>query len=421
MIRSLGVAMAGILAGCPSDEFDGDPSAPSSGSETPASADDTSTADAETEIEDPGELGTCGPGPRSKHAWPQTNQSATNGRYVAVGSTFSEPPSVDWSKGLPIETPDRDGPMPRFTNPIVDGDRVYVFVPLDYLQGTDPPDAHYLVCWDAASGETRWQYAFPGEARPEEFLQPVFHDGSVLVSYGRTLVAVDAETGDERWSRELGTALDSLVVAGNELYSRDHDDTISALAPDGTTEWTASLQGDLRAGPVVGGRYVYAADETNVYAVDPMAETVTWITSLSRKDGNTVVRGVTATGCGVFVVTNDRVFALDHEGTVVWKGDSQWPRLATDGETIYVRDNVAEKSLQARDAATGELRWERTGEYGSLVATDEALYTTRDGKLVGLDVADGTDLWAAEYVVTNLVLAGETFYGIRGGNFVAMR
>ncbi|MFC4549489.1 PQQ-binding-like beta-propeller repeat protein [Halorussus sp. GCM10023401] len=139
-----------------------------------------------------------------------------------------------------------------------------------------------LVALDAETGLTRWRRPADGSAYPL-----AYGDGSVFgatwrgpddAADGETglweVYAVDARTGEKRWSRRVTaraeTWFPTMAVAGGRIYVGTGP--LYALdAKDGTVRWSALDDADLTsASPVTDGETVYVdADEpTRIVALD---------------------------------------------------------------------------------------------------------------------------------------------------------
>ncbi len=113
-----------------------------------------------------------------------------------------------------------------------------------------------------SDGSTVWTRGLDGRS----WEPPAVADGVVYVagSNGRRLRALDAETGDERWSYEhdvgYGTAP---AVAGDTVYEIVDDGSGYLFALDAETgekRWRRDLGVAPKTGPVVGsGRIYYGA------------------------------------------------------------------------------------------------------------------------------------------------------------------
>ena len=140
--------------------------------------------------------------------------------------------------------------------PPVVGDR-YV-----YVHGID------LKALDPADGSTVWT-AVEDKAT---VYRPALADGTIYVLAGSEtenpqLVAVDAETGAERWRQELDRYRQAPVVAGGLVYLLD-DDRLRALdADDGSEVWRLKTATHILRPPAIVGGVVFLVTKNRVFAL----------------------------------------------------------------------------------------------------------------------------------------------------------
>jgi outer membrane protein assembly factor BamB len=225
----------------------------------------------------------------------------------------------------------------------------------------------------------------------------------------------------ERWKVEVGPGYATPLVVGNRVYlfSRQGDDEVmSALdAASGKVLW----------------RTAYAAPYTMNSAAVPHG------------------KGPKSTP----VFFNGRLYAIGMTGAVTAydaaSGKQVWQKPASDPVPMYTSHSFSpiiegstvifhvgghnQGGLTAFDLNTGAVRWTWTGDgpgYGSpMVATFSGvrqLVTITQGKLVGVDVANGRLLWERPFVSPNFtnsitpVLLGDLVIGWgHGGPMTALR
>ena len=127
----------------------------------------------------------------------------------------------------------------------------------------------------AVDGSPIWQRALGASA----IVPPVIDDGRVFValSDGR-LAALDLETGETRWSKQLISAPAGLLAGNGLLYFGTLDGKLNAYAQDrGTFEWAFKLGSEPVESPVTDGRRVYIASrDHSVWAVDARNGNLRW-------------------------------------------------------------------------------------------------------------------------------------------------
>ncbi len=206
------------------------------------------------------------------------------------------------------------------------------------------------------SGEEKWRFdlgdrsvarILPHPLPPYAYdylsSSPAVHDGVVYAgSAGGHLYAVDAATGEQRWSFATAAPVrSSPVVAGERVFFAGWDHKVYAVtAAEGKEVWRFDTGGVVQASPAVGGGRLYIGSR------------------------------------------NPKVFALDLEdGSKIWEylhEDGSWVESTgvVDDGTFYVGSSDA-LILQAFDAATGKLRWSyRTGgwSWGTPAVAGDAVY-----------------------------------------------
>ena len=228
-----------------------------------------------------------------------------------------------------------------------------------------------------------------------------------LADEGETTVAVDAATGEERWAVPGGDCFAGRAEAGT-LYVDYANRTVAALdADDGTERWRRpmeALHGRDRSFPTAGGQLFAAVERDGNYgmaALDAADGTTTWTHGLDT-EGRFVVGSATAVGDAVVGTEGDGLLFARDAAT----GEARWERPLRDrvaapllaGGTLYAPEIGG--TVAAVDAASGDLRWERSvaadglptvlSAAGTLLAVVEAGGETR---LVGVDAADGSVRW----------------------------
>ncbi|WP_255193073.1 PQQ-binding-like beta-propeller repeat protein [Natronobeatus ordinarius] len=132
-----------------------------------------------------------------------------------------------------------------------------------YVTNHDGPP--YCYALELFTGEERWTYDEHelGEA-------PVVDDG-VVYATGRdgVLVALEADTGDVRWSFDVGASVESApTVADGRVFVASTDGTLFAV-DGGDEEWRFEADGEIQSTPTVADGTVYVGSfDGHLYAVD---------------------------------------------------------------------------------------------------------------------------------------------------------
>ena len=275
--------------------------------------------------------------------------------------------------------------------------------------------------YDAGDGAVEWEATL----RDEQYggLSRNVVDGKLLVGVGELkdqgLVALDPETGVERWYYRQGSVENILVDEGIyvEFAGDERDYDVARIdATTGRESWSYTSETSLTyvLYPTPSRLYIDENRSGTVVAVDPVTGSERWRSAAYRDTENLWIEDGTP-----YVVweTEDREYefhALDPD-----TGRSAWSvELAAEGRTVAFDDSGdvyvgtygddGEDGLAYRiDGTTGRVRWRfATGESirhidadatptlirnfaGSLFSDDESTEST----LFAVDAADGEPRW----------------------------
>ncbi len=195
--------------------------------------------------------------------------------YVATdnGTLYSLDPQTGQSLVTPF---DAGGGI--WGTPLLTEDGLYVYVASVNGQ---------LFKLDTETLEEVWDAPF--EAERGLISDPVLADGAILIGgFDRTLIAVDAATGDERWSFKADNWFWARpLVLDGAVYAPNLDGNLYALSlTDGAPLWDTPFEAlePLRSAPLLAGDALVIVDRKgNVYGLDP--ETANSIWSKTEEDG----------------------------------------------------------------------------------------------------------------------------------------
>lgn len=185
--------------------------------------------------------------------YPRTPAVADGTMYVGTEATY--PPETNAGRET-LDMPDTlDGIGPAFG-------------PLDIPDGEprDPEDVGAVHAIDATTGDERWSVRLSHPVRAA----PAVRDGVVCLSAGDSVVAYDAATGAHRWTSETGdTTVSSPAIADGVVYVGSRDEHLYAVdLYDGTELWRFETDHSVDSNPSVVDGTVYVGDNGgNVYAV----------------------------------------------------------------------------------------------------------------------------------------------------------
>lgn len=301
----------------------------------------------------------------------------------------TEWPMPAYDRGFTAYNPDaaapRDGVTERWSTDIPRVPRRPVIAAGTVLVTT----ASGLVALDVESGEERWRYGTDEGSQNEPTTAPVVHDATAYVGVTdpQGLLALEVETGIEQWHVETAGHVGAVPTFGSDhesLYAGDDTGVVYRLDPT-SGEVTARTE-------VFGSVQTLAHHHTSlltgtwtgeVYAFSTLADD-TFVPSWRRKVvGN--VNALADVGGQVYVGTaRSRLYRLE---TSAGTGSSRWEAEpgSSGGLAVASRDVVVSgpTALRMVDSNTGDVEWKREGEFTAAPAiAGDAIYvggTTEDG------------------------------------------
>lgn len=192
-----------------------------------------------------------------------------------------------------------------------------------------------LLALDAQTGDEKWRYQSRG---PIEQSPAPAGDVVVFSNEADQVVAVDALTGKFKWQYKGETPEEytlrghaGVAVDNDLLYTGFSNGTLVALRKDtGTVAWSTSLKGDadrfmdVDATPIViGDRVIASSSSGGVYAMDKLTGLVRWrvpFYDVSQPSSTGNVGGLATDGKVIYTSVADLgTYAIDLEGNVLWR------------------------------------------------------------------------------------------------------
>jgi outer membrane protein assembly factor BamB len=264
-----------------------------------------------------------------------------------------------------------------------------------------------------------WRVQIDGQIKSA----PAIVGGTLFIGGGDGAVyALDAATGEERWTFAAASAISSSpAIASGLVYIGSDDGVLHALnAASGEEEW--SFPG-LRpeASVAVVDAIVYAAGGDGfLYALDGTLGTERWRAAL----GEAASRSVAVADGLVYVGSEDGVlhaFAAD-TGQERWRSQTMEGTLTTpvvaDGLVFQAITDGETNRLHSLDAVTGEERWtfaasDNAGVFSPTVGDGTVYLPSADGNLYALDADTGQELWrfaSSDKIDASPALVGDMLY-----------
>ncbi|MER6381470.1 serine/threonine-protein kinase [Streptomyces sp. NPDC001250] len=261
--------------------------------------------------------------------------------------------------------------------------------------------------WEAANGQKLWEIAGCQTDFESPEAGPLVHDGTVYVWQDARLRALDARTGEERWSYPVGDAASCGGVPvrlapapDGYVYVSAGTRVLAIEAASGMVRWHFEAPAVFLSppaftpGPAVTGGGVYLADYLGtVYALDATDGRDRWRIATEARSS---IEPVLVAAGHVHVGSGKGLYTLDAvTGTPKWRfqagGDVVGAPAVADGRIHFGSTDHLLYTLKADD---GRLRWKLAtgGEItGSPVVKDGVVYAcSKDRCVYALDAEKGT-------------------------------
>jgi len=207
---------------------------------------------------------------------------------------------------------------------------------------------------------------------PTDVTAPVYHHGMVFFAYvDGNLVAVDAGSGKQVWTRRLSGHLESSPMAvGGRLYlGTDKTNVVAVRASDGKVLWQFNSPGAIKASPSFHHGRVFVADyESGMFCLGAKNGRLIWRTNTSKAPpfGQGGFYSSPAVAFGrVFAARDDgTIYAFDERtGRVDWTfpthnfvyGSPAVAKVPGTPPSVYI--GSYDEHFYALDARTGKQRW----------------------------------------------------------------
>ena len=287
-----------------------------------------------------------------------------------------------------------------YASPVIGAEKVYVAT-----------KAGSLVALRLTDGRERWRIQLGNYISRAT---PALSGNTLFVAAGYSLLAIDAETGLERWSVPLRFAGScSPVLDGDFVYVATQEGHVSAFATQSGKEvWHYRNDNLLFGSPAVAEGVIVIADEAGVVtAIDAGTGRELW----QKPTGGEAFTTPAIEDGIAYVATNlPSLTAFD-----LMSGSLRWSRDVGGESSPAVGDGVIflggdDQSVRALDAATGETRWSTPLGYttrSSVTFADEAVFVGSGPTLTALDRNDGSTLWThvtGGVVAADLAVVAET-------------
>lgn len=284
-----------------------------------------------------------GPGPKSTPA-------IAGGRVFTLGIS-GVLSALDLTSGKVLWRTPAANPLPVYgtaTSPLVDGDRVIVFM------GGENRGA--LTAFDVASGTVRWRWAGDGPGYASPVLADLGGTRQVVTQSQSRLVGVSAADGALLWQVPLKTSYDQnsvtpLVVNGLVVSAGLENPTVAWRITRGSAGWQAQEAwrneqvSMYMSSPVASGSAIVGLSHRNrgqFVALDPSTGKTLWTTRGREGDNASIMRAgswlLLGTTNSELIVVRDSAARFEEVARYTVADSAMWAHPAVAGRTIAVKD-----------------------------------------------------------------------------------
>lgn len=245
----------------------------------------------------------------------------------------------------------------------------------------------------ASTGEVLWKEVtlnFPDELAADA-------KGLVLAN-GAGLVELDPKTGNQRWRQRPGGTVTGVTLSPDTAYVSTHGPLFALDRQNRQQRWRTpcAWEPELHTYPEVGLLLVDDPETETIRALEAATGVLRWE---YKAKGQPVVAGpllpdaIAISGHAAGLAAVD-VQTGEPRWTLVMERTFEKPGVRL-GDTLFCTDGT----VHALDAATGEVRWQRTleddedGVFQLHVHQGALFAETWRGRLLSLNPEDGTLLW----------------------------
>jgi outer membrane protein assembly factor BamB len=248
-----------------------------------------------------------------------------------------------------------------------------------------------VVCFDQRYGEEQWLFDIDARVTAP----PTVSNGVVYVPDWRGRVfALSLSDGSRRWSRRFGTEdagrtfSEPVAVSDGTLYLGSRSGATGVLAVDAATgekRWTKSTA-SVRSGPVVTEGLVVVRAGQLVVAFDSDG-TRQWSFNISKSDAGPLA----IDDQYLYVPARDRLVAITRNGDEAWRYEPTEGRFGTPtavGDTVVLRGDGRVTAVSRSDG-TETWRSSLEGTGGAVVTPGGIFVSGSGGRLSALGGGDG--------------------------------
>lgn len=291
----------------------------------------------------------------------------------------------------------------------VSGDAVY------YEGPVSPPGTYTVAAFDAVSGEKRWTQTLDSGGRQFAGIA----DDAIYVSsmsgeegpYTGEVVALETETGEERWRQEKGSDLGSVVSHGLCIVTSSVDGLTAFDTATGEVQWDKRTSDDRGATLLVVDDILCVGLDNKVVGYSLPDGTPLWQSGAGGLIEPTAPGHTNYPHLYILEDDEDLIALNPRTGKTQWKVDRDWNRVGASEITLSQNAVLyySEVGLINHDIDTGEQRWGYNPDgspsfHGPFIVDGIVFVVTHEGGenpvVRGFDVETGRRRWRTRIETT---------------------
>ncbi len=253
---------------------------------------------------------------------------------------------------------------------------------------------------DASSGDNLWTFEIPDSKGGMSFA--CAQNDSMIFAGGQQglgLYALDKSTGEQKWSKPIGSLYTRNIILDNDYVYILGDSLYSLLIKDGATIWSQKL--NIQGTPAVDDLYVYAVGGYKTQIFDKMNGELLWWKPNSER----ALGGITVDDQCFYIFSNDTVFAYFKESrSIKWFYPSSGDTILAGGQNTFAITDTklcftiegngnGEAELVILNKDSGEFLWDHTFAgnwvFTPTIANGIVYIISIGGDLYGFDLESG--------------------------------
>jgi outer membrane protein assembly factor BamB len=183
---------------------------------------------------------------------------------------------------------------------------------------------------------------------------PVVADATVCVRSRETVRAVSAKDGSERWQVDCAVSAARVTIDSETVYVPAGRSLLALDIQTGNTQWRHEFDERIQAAVAVTNGRVVVPTAENIQALDVSTGRSCWQCGVEQAEKPVVAHGA------VYAVLQGTLYAIDAEsGSLAWRTSTGSPGAppAVDDEALYLATSGSRQGVSALAPGSGDLRW----------------------------------------------------------------